>query len=354
MLARRQKVAPGFDVLPLADADRRVVRRRVGFFQDWLVHDRPGDPWWSPVDFRPGRDHAPPATFLAGWYDIFLLRQVEDFVAMRAAGREARITIGPWTHASREGMATSLREALRWFDAHGGAGGRSRERPGPPVRLFVMGSRRWVDLPDWPPPATVQRWHLQPEAGLAPDPPPASGPDRFRFDPSVPTPGTGGASLEGRNAGRRDQRRREMRGDVLTYTSAPMGGDLTVAGPLTADLWFRSSLQHTDVSVRLCVVSARGRSENLSDGYRRLRPGDVSPAADGSLHLRIEMGPTAVTFRAGERIRLQVASGAHPLYVRNLGTGEPIATGTTMRAADQDVFHDPAHPSAIELPVSPI
>lgn len=51
------------------------------------------------------------------------------------------------------------------------------------------------------------------------------------------------------------------------------------------------------------------------------------------------------------RIRVQVASGAFPRYARNLGTGEPRATATTLRAADQAVHHDPAHPSAIVLPV---
>jgi putative CocE/NonD family hydrolase len=354
MLAQRRRLAPGYSALPLADADRRVVGRRVGFFQDWLVHDRPGDPWWGPVDFRPGRDHAPPATFLAGWYDIFLPRQVDDFVAMRAAGREARITIGPWTHASPAGMGASLREALHWFDAHGGREPIPGRGAGPAVRLFVMGRRRWVDLDDWPPPATIRRWHLQPHGGLAPGSPPEGGPDRFRFDPSDPAPGIGGASLDGRNAGRKDQRRREARPDVLTYTSEPLADELTVAGPLTVDLWFRSSLEHTDVSLRLCVVSAKGRSYNLSDGYRRLRPGEISADPDGSLHLCVEMAPTAITFRPGEAIRLQVASAAHPLYARNLGTGEAIATATRMRAADQEVFHDPEHPSAVELPVASI
>jgi predicted acyl esterase len=92
----------------------------------------------------------------------------------------------------------------------------------------------------------------------------------------------------------------------------------------------------------------------LSDGYLRLRPGDVTAAADGALHLRVDMWPTAVTFRHGERVRLQVASGAHPLFARNLGTGEPIGQGRATKSADQEVFHDPERPSAVELPVSPI
>jgi putative CocE/NonD family hydrolase len=207
---------------------------------------------------------------------------------------------------------------------------------------------------DWPPPATVERWNLHAEGRLDRSEPPNSTPDRFRFDPADPTPCNGGPSLDWRNAGRKDQRQREQRSDVLTYTSQPMERDTTVAGPLVADLWLRSSLEHTDVSVRLCVVSIKGRSYNISDGYRRLRPGDITPAADGTLHVRVDMWPTAMTFRRSERIRLQVAGGAHPLFARNLGTGEPIATATAMRAADLEIFHDSERPSGLDLPVSPI
>ncbi|MFB6843359.1 hypothetical protein ACFCXS_00595 [Streptomyces sp. NPDC056373] len=52
-------------------------------------------------------------------------------------------------------------------------------------------------------------------------------------------------------------------------------------------------------------------------------------------------------------MRVQVSSGAFPQYHRNPGTGEPLTTATTLRAADQQVFHDPEHPSAIVLPVRP-
>ena len=63
------------------------------------------------------------------------------------------------------------------------------------------------------------------------------------------------------------------------------------------------------------------------------------------------MFPTAVCFRRGHRIRLQVSSGAHPVHARNLGGGEPIATATTFRIADQEIFHDPTHPSCVILPL---
>ncbi len=64
----------------------------------------------------------------------------------------------------------------------------------------------------------------------------------------------------------------------------------------------------------------------------------------------MQLWPTAYRFKRGHRIRVQVSSGAFPRYARNPGTGEPHATATTLRAADQEVYHDPAHPSAIILP----
>jgi predicted acyl esterase len=82
-----------------------------------------------------------------------------------------------------------------------------------------------------------------------------------------------------------------------------------------------------------------------------LAPGSVEKQEDGVWKLDIAMWPTANTFRVGHRIRLQVSSGAHPLFNRNAGTGEPLATGANLRSADQEVFHDSKRPSSIALHV---
>ena len=219
-----------------------------------------------------------------------------------------------------------------------------------------MGSRRWVELSDWPPNADEQVWYLGAGGRLGRSKPSGTPqpPDRYRYDPASPTPSIGGPSLNWSSAGSKDQRKRETRPDVLTYTSEALNEDLTVIGPLRADLCLRSSLEHTDFFVRLCDVTPRGRSKNLSDGIVRLRPGDVSKSADGSFFVQIAMWPTANTFKRDHRIRLQVSSGAHPLFVRNFGTGEPLRSATGLRPADQEVLHDADHLSSLVLPVSSI
>jgi predicted acyl esterase len=67
------------------------------------------------------------------------------------------------------------------------------------------------------------------------------------------------------------------------------------------------------------------------------------------LPLIIDLWPTAHRFQRGHRLRLQVSSGAHPRYARNTGSGEPLASATKLLVADQSIYHDPDHPSAIVL-----
>ncbi|MDQ2728617.1 MAG: CocE/NonD family hydrolase [Actinomycetota bacterium] len=340
-----------YTTLPLSRADSVSVGRSLSFYQDWLVHEQPGDPWWDPVDFGGDLSRVPPASLVGGWYDVFLPAQIADFVALRAAGRHARLTVGPWTHTSLAGTGAQLRDGIEWFDEH--LLGRRPARPHPGVRLFVQGSERWVDLDTWPPPATTERWHLHAGGRLERSEPAASAPDRFRYDPADPTPGVGGPSLNWRTSGPRNQARREQRPDVVSYTSDALTGDVTIAGPLNAEIWFRSSAPSTDVFVRLCDVDDDGVSINISDGIVRTHPDDGERADDdGTIRVRVAMWPTATTFAAGHRFRLQVSSGAHPLFARNPGSDERLGSATTVIVADQAVLHDPDHPSAIELPVS--
>jgi putative CocE/NonD family hydrolase len=347
---RARKLEQAYKHLPIQEADRVVINRPSRHFQNTLLHG-PDDDYWKPVDFsaRIG-EVAVPIYLQGGWYDLFLDWQLKDYQALRAAGRRPALLIGPWVHGELPSMPTMTRETLAWLRAHL-KGDRSGLREAP-VRLFVMGAKEWRDFADWPPPARSERWHLQPNGTLAPATPPASEPDHYRYDPANPTPAVGGNSLGNRkHMGPKDNRKLEARADVLVYTSTVLEQDMEVIGPVTADLYVRSSLEHTDFFARLCVVEPSGKSINLCDGILRLTPGRPAPQADGSRHIQLDLWPTAYHFRRGQRIRVQVSSGAHPRFARNLGTGEPLATTTKLLVADQTIYHDPEHPSAILLPV---
>jgi len=240
---------------------------------------------------------------------------------------------------------------LAWFDTYlRGEPGLVGDRP---VAIQVQGDAGgWRELEDWPPPADHTPWYLHAGGRLAttaPDSP--SEPDRYRYDPANPTPSIGGIGML--TGGPVDNRELEARSDVLVYTSDVLAEGLVLIGTIEAQLVVSSSLDHTDFFVRLCDVSPDGRSVNVCDGLRRLAPTAIQRAGDGTFVVSVALWPVGHRFAAGHRLRLQVSSGAHPVYARNMGTGEPLATATRMQPADQAVYHDPGSLSSVTLPHTP-
>ncbi|MEU8245616.1 CocE/NonD family hydrolase [Nonomuraea sp. NPDC048916] len=335
---------------PVSELDLVSAGRPLRFYRDLLAHHAdPAAPYWNKRDFSPRVGEVKAAvTMLGGWYDVFLPWQLKDYLAMRAAGHRPYLTIGPWYHVDTRHGRPSMAESLAWFRAHllGDDSG-LREQP---VRLYVTGAREWRDYPDWPVPGTrTQRWHLRPGFGLGTDVPAESEPDRFRYHPEHPTPVIGGPVLLA-DSRPRDQRRLEARRDVLVYSSPALASELEMIGPVSAELFVRSSTPYVDVVVRLCDVHPDGRSLNLAEGVRRLGPGDTADA-DGVRRVAVDLWPIGHRFGRGHRIRVQVAAGAYPTIARNPGTGHHFAAGGPMVPADVEVFHSPARPSAVLLPL---
>ena len=341
---------PLMNHLPLRDLDRLATGHPVPYWQDWLVHHAPGDDFWKDRRFAGTLGEVTaPVSMVTGWHDFFLPLQLRDYAALRQAGQEPYLLIGPWRHADQQSAQAWISESLPWLRAHLAGDGSALRRE--PVRIFVTGAEEWRNLPAWPPQTQPHRWHLHPGGLLAQDAPPTAEPDRYTYDPADPTPALAGpVGLTGQ--ARVDNRSLEARPDVLTYTSTALAGDLTVMGEIIAELFVASSLEHADFFARLCEVDPTGKSVNICDALLRVTPGGPERQPDGVLRLRFTLWPTAHVFRRGNRLRLQVSSGAHPRYARNTGTGEPLGTATRLVRADQQVFHDPGHPSGVVLPVA--
>lgn len=335
--------------LPLPEADTIAMGQTSRFWRDVVAHAQPGDDFWAGADHSAAvADLAAPATMLTGWHDLFLPWQLRDFRMLGDAGRAARITIGPWAHTDPSGLRAQVRDQVSWLRAHLEDGA----APGyPPVRAYLQRAGTWLEFAQWPPAHSRRRaLYLHPGGCLGSGSPPDSAPDAFVYDPADPTPTVGGPILHGR-AGPRDNRAIEARPDVLVYTSPPLPGDLDLMGDVSATVHVRPEVPDADVFVRLCDVDTSGRSRNICDGIVRLRP-DAPPAApDGTVAAVVDMWPTGYRLRRGHRVRVQVSGGAFPRFARNHGTGEPLADAVAMRSCRREVFHDPAHPSHVLLPV---
>ena len=337
------------ETIPLRKADRVLTPEGVSWWQDWMDHAEPGDAWWDAIDYGRAAETIPPTVMIAGWYDIFLPWQLKDFMTAQRAGRDVRITIGPWMHAAPAGGGESLRQSMALFRERFGIGPKKTGDTGskPRVRLFLMGASEWREYPSWPIPNSFSETYFLDAGGvLASNAPASESASTFDYDPSRPTPSFYGPTLEGRS-GSGDMAELERRSDVLIFSTEPLTADLDVIGPLSAEIFLRSNTEHTDLYLCLCDVTPGSRSTNVCDGYRRLRP--EHGARSRKVH--VDFWPTAYRFRSGHRLRMIVASGAHPRYARNPGSGEPLGDACSMVVAHQEILCGPEHPSAIQLPV---
>ncbi|MFW9879236.1 MAG: CocE/NonD family hydrolase, partial [Candidatus Thorarchaeota archaeon] len=338
--------------LPLIDFDVKLVGKELKAWRNIVLNSEPPYAYWDSTDRRDKVSNVKAkVNFLTGWWDIFLPWNLEDYLIFKKNGHTPYLTIGPWPHGNLALLAEGVKESIAWHDAflrNKDTGLRKN-----PVRLFIMGSNVWKEYSEWPPQKSVpQHWFIQPGGILSKNNPIKSDPDTYVYDPENPTPKIeGGFGMMGIPWGQTDVRKIEKRKDVLVYTSKPIKKDLEIIGPVTAELYVKSSLNNTDFLVRVCDVFPNGKTLNICEGLQRLRPNDISFGEDATIKVKIELWPTAYSFKKGHRIRLHVASGSHPRWVLNTGSGEPIATATKFVTSHQEIYHDPEHLSVIILPV---
>jgi uncharacterized protein len=347
-LQAQRKVARAVSEVPLGAGTRKLLGAGAPWFESWIEHSEEDDPFWNALRFGEALDRVQvPVLLLSGWQDIFLRQTLQQYRHLRGRGVDVALTVGRWTHVQMLGKALPIcaRESLDWLDAHLG-GAPTVARPSR-VRVYVNG-QGWRNLSDWPPPTAGRELFLRPGGHLgetAPTELTGLAPATFRYDPADPTPTTGGPLLSP-NGGYRDDSRLALRDDVLAFTSLTLTDDLYVYGNPVVELTHASDNPHVDLFVRVSEVDGRGRSRNVSDGYRRLLAAPESAADTVS----VELDAIAHRFRAGSRIRLLIAGSWFPRYARNLGTEEPMLTGLQSKAATHSVHYGR---SRLLLPVGP-
>jgi uncharacterized protein len=307
-----RRLLPVLNRMPFGASVRALLGTDAPWFESWVEHP-PADPFWEPLQCGAALERiSVPTLLVGGWHDLFLAQTLEQYQTLNARGVPVRLLVGPWTHldTARSGLVT--KESLEWLDRCAGT-----RAPTSSVRIFVGGAGEWRDLPDWPPPGTVQQpWYLGVGDTLSTQQPDDPGREAvFRYDPASPTPTVGGATMVPA-AGTRDNKAVEERSDVLVFTSAPLDRSVEVIGDVWAELSATRDNPNADLFARLCDVDPHGKSVNIGDGIIRL---NGTPLAG---LVRISVSGVAHRFQAGHRIRLQVAGGAHPRFARNPGNGQ--------------------------------
>jgi hypothetical protein len=369
----------------LPDWDRQVLNAING--PAWQGQD------WHHAPIRPEL-----GTFqISGWFDDDLPGTLSNWSLMARIGTAPqRLLLGPWKHGynldrSLNGYSYGL-DALRddiwllkqqWYDHF--LKGIENDVTKTRVEYFVLGDNQWRSATAWPPPEVErQDWYFQsdgranrlfPSGRLSREPPPDDQPaDRYQYDPANPVPNWMSFEQMQRwedvQTFQWDMKDIEARHDVVTYTSAPLEKDLTIAGDILAVVYASTDVKDTDWWVHVSDVDEKGRSNRLTLGSVRARfrkLDDPRFRAQGSNFereellsgnpadvVKYEIGVKGVanTFKQGHRIRIAVMNALDGYTFPNSNTGGDEARVTETVVGNMAVHHSRLYPSHVVLPVA--
>jgi putative CocE/NonD family hydrolase len=355
------------------------------YFLDWLAHPDYDDYWKRLSIEEHYGDINVPILHVAAWYDIFQGGSIRNYVGIRAHGGEGArsgqrllVLIGGHAGGGQKigdvdfGPAAAQFDedpvTLSWYEflLKGVQNDFAKEKP---VKIFVMGRNEWREEDDWPlarAQATKYFLHSQGPANsvrgsgsLSVAAPHAESPDHYVFDPANPVQTIGGplcCDSWHLPPGPRDQRPVEAREDVLIYSTPAFSRDTEITGPVSLELFAKSSAVDTDFTAKLVDVAPDGFAQNLTEGILRARYRDsqskptlLNPAQ--VYKFTIDLWSTSNVFLKGHVLRLEVSSSNFPRFDRNLNTGEAQGTGEHYVSATNTIYHDAEHPSVLILPV---
>ncbi|MGB6476998.1 MAG: CocE/NonD family hydrolase [Candidatus Sulfotelmatobacter sp.] len=388
----------GTAALPLANypvfnfgqlpADAQLTAAVAPYYLDWLAHPDYDDYWkqWSIEEKF--STIAVPMLQVGGWYDIFSAGTLRNYMGAKAHGstdaartqqhllmaigghagfgrRIGDVDFGP--HAMENGYTNVI---LDWYDFLL-KGIKNEFATDKPVKLFVMGANEYRQEDDWPPPQAQRTKYFLHSAGkanslrgdgaLSTNVPKSEPADAYVYNPANPVPTVGGplcCDAEHMEPGPRDQRSVENRDDVLVYSTGPLARDLEATGPITADLFVKSSAVDTDFTAKLVDVAPDGFAQDLTEGILRMRywasPEHAVLMNPGQIYeISLDLWATSNVFLRGHSLRLEISSSNFPRFDRNRNTGEEIRFARNSVSASNTVLHDAEHPSALVLPVMP-
>lgn len=349
------------------------------YVRDWITHTEPSE-YWSSLDVSTSLDKiSVPTLHVSGWYDTYLEGSYAGFLTLaeNAATQFARdhqyLLAGPWQHipwGQRIGDTNLGPDAaldtdailLRWFNHWLKDSGEFEHEPR--IRHFALGhneASRWHSSDQLAP---TQRRMLylssngranssKGDGALTSSAPATAEPyDHFVYDPEVPVFAPGGNTAP---PGPFDQATLEQGNNLLVYTSAPLTENLHIFGRPELTVYAGTSAPNADLTGKLVRLTPQGRAEFICIGIARsthLFRG-AGYTSDKVHRWTFTLEPTSCIFAPGDRIRLEIAGCAFPLYDRNPSTLIPAreADPWNWQRSTHTILHDAEHPSHLSLPI---
>ncbi|MEO9967474.1 MAG: CocE/NonD family hydrolase [Reichenbachiella sp.] len=357
------------DITPLSLANQKYLKDSVKFWNDIVAHPN-YDEFWQKRNLLPHLKNVKCAVLtVGGWYDaedLYGPLKIYETVEKNNAGIFNALVMGPWSHGGWRrtdgdylgnvhfGSKTSEfynNEIIYPFFSYHLKGKGENELP--EAYMFQTGTNEWKTFDEWPP-KNVQKvkFYFKGKKKLSRTAPKENefGMDIFVSDPENPVP-----FIDDEDTGMPkpymtdDQSFVNDRPDVLYYLSAPLTEDLTVAGPILANLVVKTDQSAADWVVKLIDVYSSThppsphqpdlpksryhqmvRSEVLRGRFRNSYeyPKAFEPKKEEVVQIPLQ--DVLHTFKKGHQIMVQVQSTWFPLvdinpqtYVENIFEAQP-------------------------------
>lgn len=394
---------------PLKNFNSQFLGDSIAFWNDLMTHPV-YDSWWQSRNASSLVSNIQPAVLVVGGLfdaeDCYgAWKTYKSIEKSNPPKQFNKIVMGPWFHGAWGGRSAGDKmgqvefgsKTSEWYQENVEfpffqqyLNNVANDKQLPEASIFFTGENKWHQLDKWPP-ANVKEeaLYFQPGGGLsfnhskAPGnrkPDAASSFTEYVSDPANPVPHEGPDTIKSRTREYMlgDQRFASQRPDVVTLQTAVLDKDVTLAGPLVADLMVSISTTDADFVVKLIDVFPENISQSTTgpdalykgkdsmNGYQMMVRGEImrgkfrnsfefpEPFVPNKItKVKYILPDIAHTFQKGHRIMVQVQSSWFPVADRNPQTFTDIykATEADFQKSTIKIYHTEAAASRLMLPV---
>lgn len=364
----------------------------IKFWNDAFSHPDYDDFWKARDPRQYLRNVTPAVMTVGGWFDAEdLYGAIHTYEAIEKQNPPTTknfLVMGPWSHGQwafgsgnhlgniywgMDANTRYIKEEENFFNYY--LKGEGMEEL-PEATIFITGSNEWKEFATWPP-ANISEKNLYLHSASSASfnvPSEKASFDEYVSDPMNPVPYTPGIQAERTTQYMTDdQRFASRRPDVMEYQTSALEEDLTLTGPLTADLFVSTTGTDADFIVKLIDVfppdEESGEPEKVNTplgGYQMLIRAEVfrgkyrnsfeKPEAfvPGEVtEVKYQLPDIAHSFKKGHRLMIQVQNSWFPLVDRNpqVFTNIYKCQDSDFQKATMRIYHDSAHQSKITVSV---
>jgi putative CocE/NonD family hydrolase len=382
----------------LANVNAKYLHGKIPTWNDYVAHPD-YDEFWKRQTMIPHLTSVKvPTLNVAGWWDqedFYGPMAIYDALEKHDAQKLNYLVVGPWRHG---GWARDKGDRLGAIPFGSNTGEYFLEKVQAPffayflkdkgardfseALTFEAGANEWRQWDDWPPRSRTETRALYfgPNESLTIADlklrATGEGFDEFISDPAHPVPYRhrpiqatyfpGGSRWSTWLV--EDQRFVDDRTDVLSWETAPLESDLTIAGEIVAHLFASTTGSDADWIVKLIDVYPEENPSNWElAGYQLMvanevfrgryrtsfeKPAPIEP--NKVLEYTWSLHTQNYTFKTGHRVMVQVQSTWFPIIDRNPQTFVKNifeATESDFKAATHRIYRSTEYPSRVETPI---